>query len=300
MKKNNIISLSADVLRILLIVLGCVFSTIVLVFSIFALVSIQDGNLEDANKSLLIIFIVLGLSRFVTFLKERNKISFFRFLFLLMFDVALGVTIMFAKDNPQLYNICGGLYCLSVVVSRLFKMFEKRELRSFIYNGLIIAASVLLAIGLFIPNSITKEANVALIICFVAAITAFLEVVSNASSKLKVRVLFKIVMRTFALEIILGLFTMMIASSLLLTIYEDGIPTFVDALWYSFAVVTTIGFGDFTAVTPLGRILTVLLGTYGIVVVAVITSIIVNFYNETAGKHDIQEIKEIKNDEKKK
>ena len=55
MRKNNIISLSADVLRILLIVLGCVFSTIVLVFSIFALVSIQDGNLEDANKSLLII-----------------------------------------------------------------------------------------------------------------------------------------------------------------------------------------------------------------------------------------------------
>ena len=78
MRKNNIISLSADVLRILLIVLGCVFSTIVLVFSIFALVSIQDGNLEDANKSLLIIFIVLGLSRFVTFLKERNKSPDFR------------------------------------------------------------------------------------------------------------------------------------------------------------------------------------------------------------------------------
>ena len=65
-------------------------------------------------------------------------------------------------------------------------------------------------------------------------------------------------------------------------------------------MVTTIGFGDFAAVTPLGRILTVILGMYGIVVVAVITSIIVNFYNETAGKQDIQEIKDIKNEEKHK
>ncbi len=132
------------------------------------------------------------------------------------------------------------------------------------------------------------------------AISAFIEVVSNAGSTLKFRVLFKIVIKTFALEIILGLFTIMIAFSLLFMFYEDGITNFADGLWYSFAVVTTIGFGDFTAVTPLGRILTVILGMYGIVVVAVITSIIVNFYNETAGKQDIQEIKDIKNEEKHK
>ena len=53
--------------------------------------------------------------------------------------------------------------------------------------------------------------------------------------------------------------------------------------------------------TLVGRILTVILGLYGIVVVAVITSIIVNFYNETAGKRDEKQIKEIsKGAEKKK
>ena len=93
---------------------------------------------------------------------------------------------------------------------------------------------------------------------------------------------------------------MIVGCSLLFVVYEDSITTFADGLWYSFAVVTTIGFGDFTAVTPIGRILTVLLGIYGIVVVAVITSIIVNFYNETAGKHDSKELKEIKEEEKKK
>ena len=107
-------------------------------------------------------------------------------------------------------------------------------------------------------------------------------------------------LRTYALEIILGLFTMMVASALLLSMYETSMSNFYDALWYCFAVVTTIGFGDFTAVTAVGRILTVCLGIYGIIVVAVITSIIVNFYNETAGKHDVREIQDIKDEEKKK
>ena len=75
---------------------------------------------------------------------------------------------------------------------------------------------------------------------------------------------------------------------------------FPDALWYTFAVVTTIGFGDFTATTLVGRVLTVILGIYGIVVVAVITSIIVNFYNETAGKDDKKELKDIDKEENKK
>ena len=49
---------------------------------------------------------------------------------------------------------------------------------------------------------------------------------------------------------------------------------------------TTIGFGDFSAVTPLGRILSVILGIYGIIVVALITSIIVNFYGEMKSDDD--------------
>jgi uncharacterized membrane protein (DUF106 family) len=36
---------------------------------------------------------------------------------------------------------------------------------------------------------------------------------------------------------------------------------------------------------------------YGLVVVAVITSIVVNFYNETSGKHDQKELKEIQKEE---
>ena len=42
-----------------------------------------------------------------------------------------------------------------------------------------------------------------------------------------------------------------------------------------------------------------MLGIYGIVVVAVITSIIVNFYTEVSGKRDKETIKDIKDEVKK-
>ena len=74
---------------------------------------------------------------------------------------------------------------------------------------------------------------------------------------------------------------------------------FPTALWYCFTVVTTIGFGDFYATTLIGRLVTVVLGIYGIIVVAVITSIIVNFYNETKGTDDIKELKDIGKENKK-
>ncbi len=52
---------------------------------------------------------------------------------------------------------------------------------------------------------------------------------------------------------------------------------------------TTIGFGDITATTGIGRLLSVILGIYGIIVVALITSVIVNFYNEVKADSDTED-----------
>ena len=80
---------------------------------------------------------------------------------------------------------------------------------------------------------------------------------------------------------------------------EEGIATFWDGMWYSFAVVTTIGFGDLTVTSTLSRAFSVILGIYGIIVVASITSVIVNFYNETKIEEKIDiKIEETKEDSK--
>ena len=89
-----------------------------------------------------------------------------------------------------------------------------------------------------------------------------------------------------AAEIIGGLFLLIFAFSYILVFLEPNIETMRDGLWYCFAIVTTIGFGDFSAVTPIGRLLSVILGLYGIIVVALITSIIVNFYGEMKSVDD--------------
>ncbi len=284
--------------------IGSIFSTLVLAFSILAINEIQANHLDAASRYLLFIFIVLGLSRLVTFFIERTKLSFIRFLTLFIFNAVLGIIVMFARQNPYFYQLVGGLYCMTIIVSRIFKLLQNHSKRSIVINSLIILAAILLAIGLFISKDNDTIASPVTVTCTVIAISAFFEVISNATTHMRARVLFKIIVRTYALEIILGLVTLMVGSSIILMIYEkDTIKSFWDGLYHCFATVTTIGFGDFPMVTPIGRAITVILGIYGIVVVAVITSIIVNFYNETTGKKDIDEFKEIEeetNNKKKK
>ena len=65
-------------------------------------------------------------------------------------------------------------------------------------------------------------------------------------------------------------------------IWEPGIHSYVDSLWYCFASATSIGYGDFAAVTLVGRIITVLLSIYSIAVIAVFTAVITSFFTDLA------------------
>ncbi len=250
----------------------------------------------------------MGLMGLVAFFEERTKISFIKFLVLLAFNIIIGVIVLFAKNNPFLFSLTTGLYCLTIIVSRVFSIIQKPTVRSIVINVLIVALAVALAIGVLStdPNQTDVLKSVILIECLFIAIVSFVEAMTIALAQLKVRVLFKIITNTFSLEVLFGLLVIIVCFSIILAKVEPAASTeatiqnFPDALWYCFAVVTTIGFGDKVALTPVGKILTVILGLYGIVVVAVITSIIVNFYNATVGKQDQKELEEIKDEEKKK
>ena len=58
--------------RILLLVVGTVLTTLVLTFSVLAMIRIQNEQVEEAPKFLVWVFICLGLTKFIPFFCEIN------------------------------------------------------------------------------------------------------------------------------------------------------------------------------------------------------------------------------------
>ena len=65
-----------------------------------------------------------------------------------------------------------------------------------------------------------------------------------------------------------------------MAVVEPGIHTWGDAMWYCFVASTTIGFGDICVVTRAGRIITVLVSAYGILMTAMVPGVVVSYYME--------------------
>lgn len=97
----------------------------------------------------------------------------------------------------------------------------------------------------------------------------------------KRKIIWKVLKRTGAVKLLSGYLVMLAVISVAIVIVEPDINTFQDGLWYCFAVLTTIGFGDFVAVTTLGRILSIVLSIYSILIIAVIPGIVTSFYLES-------------------
>ena len=62
---------------------------------------------------------------------------------------------------------------------------------------------------------------------------------------------------------------------------EPGIDGIGDAVWLMFQVVTTIGLGDFTCATAVGRVATIVLSLYSVFFLALITGAVVSFCTES-------------------
>lgn len=69
-------------------------------------------------------------------------------------------------------------------------------------------------------------------------------------------------------------------SAFLVQLVEPGINGYGNGLWYLFTAATTVGFGDMAAVTLIGRLLTAYIAVSGILVVAVVPAVIINYYQE--------------------
>lgn len=192
------------------------------------------------------------------------------------------------------------LYCVTIIISRLFKLKKDHSTQSIIFNCLYIAFLFLISFVFFFPQIYAKGGTTVkntnfITMCF--AVTVLFSSGKNLlfpyHKELKINVIADIIKKSLVYEILLGLAILVVLCSIYFTLVEVKMTTYVDSLWYSFSLITTIGLGDFSVGTTLGRILSVLLGISGIIVVALFTSVIVNFYNVANKKREEKEMKKI-------
>ena len=258
----------------------------VLAFSLLTLHDVISGG-AVGKWYLFSAFLFLSLSRgllsiYFHFVKKDNKIGFhksnaFAFVY---FVIAILVATLFS-DKVEFYQAIAVLYLSTVGANRLCLIFENRKTANVICNGVLFTFVTLMVISLCLPAKQANSHSYLTLLIVVLMLVSFAEVLAFAFSKIKLRGLLKIIRNTYVIEIIYGLLVLMVSFSFYFMLMEENIKNFGDAMWFSFSLVTTIGLGDLTAVTPAGRVLGVILGIYGLIVVASFTSVFVNFYNES-------------------
>ncbi len=69
-------------------------------------------------------------------------------------------------------------------------------------------------------------------------------------------------------------------------IFEPQVQSLWDGFWFCFVASTTIGFGDITAVTVIGRLVVIFVTLCGIITVAMVPGVVVAYYTEYLRKRE--------------
>ncbi len=101
-----------------------------------------------------------------------------------------------------------------------------------------------------------------------------------------VRLFWSIVKRCRFEKILFGFLISYFVVAAIMLFVEPGIDRYGEALWYVFVSCTTIGFGDLTATTLIGRLLTVYITIYEIVLVAILSGVIISHYIEVIHRRE--------------
>ena len=281
--------------RIAKLVTDGLLSTISLFFSILSIGYLLDKNNIGIIFLSISCFFMALVYFFEFYRKEKNnKLYSIRNLGLMGFYLVMMAICLCFLIGEVFYFVFTMLFIGSIIFDITIHLVIKHKVRHFILSFLEYAVSILLIL-VFTTAYVSADISFPVVFIFIplfVALIAFIHAMVAVFARVRSGTIINIIRKTYSVEILIGLVVLIIATALVLSIMEDNM-SIGNALWYCFAIVTTIGFGDIVATSIIGRILSVILGIYGIVVVALITSIIVNFYNETKGDSPEKDNKKI-------
>lgn len=276
--------------RIMFNVFSSMITAGVLIMALFGIKAFNDQNEALITLYYGLAFLFLFLARLpiaINAIKnDPNKIVMIKCFAFSFVYLVCGVMIFAFYGRLMVCGITSGIYLLTIAANRICRCFEKNKPFNIVINSFLASICAIFALIIFIYIDLFTlyVVTVLIIIMFISIV----ETLAFAFSQIKLRGLMKIIRKTYAFEVLYGLIILVLTFSVYFMIMEDGIATYTDALWYSFAIVTTIGFGDLSVTEEISRILSVVLGIYGIITVAVLTSVIVNYYTETTAKEQAE------------
>ncbi len=258
--------------------------TMSLCLSVVSRVLVNDTD----NVSLFIGLAVLSqiLNQILLFLKYENKKDKLRILIVCSIYIVAAVLGFLSRSNYVLFYIATFLVAAAMSANQFLTITKEKTKRGFITNILLGVVFAMLAAAVLFSINKNDFIYISLVSAFLLLFSSLKRLLLPSLKYEKMKLLLNILVKTHAFDALVGLMAFIIAFSFMIPVVEPNITNFWDAMWYCFTVVTTIGFGDFYATTVVGRILTVVLGIYGIVVVAILTSVVVNFYNEVSKDKD--------------
>ena len=213
--------------------------------------------------------------------KKTHRVDLFVGLACAAVDFVFGILVIVLKDWGIIISLTCTMLFFNIIARLVVRVFLERKHR--IFRAVL---SIFLFFLWLIFSFVSYDPEFGHFTFFSLSLyfimmASILEIVVLVFSNLDLPILKKVFFKTFAFEVFVGLAILILSFSFYFWYFETSMTSYFDGIWYCFAIVTTIGFGDVTATTTIGRILTVILGFYGMIVVALLTSIIVNFYMET-------------------
>jgi voltage-gated potassium channel len=199
--------------------------------------------------------------------------------------VFIQTVIKLSPETNLLLDYIDSLICVVFLFDFFFHLYKAPSKRAFLKWGWMDLISSIPMVGVLRWGRITRVVRI------LRLLRAF------RSSKILITYLFQHrAHSTFATVTLISLVLMIFSSIAMLHVETEtgsNIKTPGDALWWSFATITTVGYGDKYPVTPQGRIVAVILMIAGVGLFATFTGYLSSFFLESAQKKNEEDLKEL-------